>query len=612
MNWIICLVIGSVVLPASVIAAIALSKSKRKVGRVLSPLRVLILGVVVSAVALFIPIYWDIFKNENCGAFETFLISVHNMIRLFIVDGEFSFVTENISAVPDYIFRCYTFIFSILFVLAPVLTFGFVLSLFRNISAYIGYVWRYNSEKFIFSQLNEKSLTLAEDLMSDKSKKRCVVFTDVKDTADKRNSDLCERAKELGALCFTNDILSVNFSAHNRQKARNFFTIGEDQESNVSNTLKIIQKFKHEKNTNLYFFSTTSESEHLLANAFENTDDCTGKKSDGEKKPVEIRLRRINEVKSLINRTLYDDGYKNIFESALPAVDGIRKINAVIVGMGQHGTEMTKALSWFCQMDGYHVEINTFDMDEKADEKFTSICPELMDEKLNGRFDIDGESKCKITVHPGINVETSAFDKMIDEIPEPTYVFVCLGNDEKNINTAVKIRTLLLRRKCKPIVQAVVYSSEKKKVLEGLKNYRGQCYEIDFAGDIKSSYSEKVILDLDVEAKALERHMKWGDERAFWQYSYNYNSSIASAIHTVLKEKCKIPGVGKSAKERTEEELWAIRKLEHCRWNAYMRSEGYVYGGTVEKEGRNDLAKMHNCLVPFDKLPLAEQIKDDD
>lgn len=43
-----------------------------------------------------------------------------------------------------------------------------------------------------------------------------------------------------------------------------------------------------------------------------------------------------------------------------------------------------------------------------------------------------------------------------------------------------------------------------------------------------------------------------------------------------------------------------------------MRSEGYVYGGTVEKSGRNDLAKTHNCLVPFDALPIAEQKKDDD
>ena len=33
----------------------------------------------------------------------------------------------------------------------------------------------------------------------------------------------------------------------------------------------------------------------------------------------------------------YDDG------------TGVKKINAVVIGMGQHGTEMTKALTWACQ-----------------------------------------------------------------------------------------------------------------------------------------------------------------------------------------------------------------------------------------------------------------------
>jgi len=59
--------------------------------------------------------------------------------------------------------------------------------------------------------------------------------------------------------------------------------------------------------------------------------------------------------------------------------------------------------------------------------------------------------------------------------------------------------------------------------------------------------------------------------------------------------------------DRTEEELWNLRRLEHRRWNAYMRSEGYTYAPV-----RNDLAKVHHCLVPFDDLPLKEQVKDDD
>ena len=54
-----------------------------------------------------------------------------------------------------------------------------------------------------------------------------------------------------------------------------------------------------------------------------------------------------------------------------------------------------------------------------------------------------------------------------------------------------------------------------------------------------------------------------------------------------MKEYCRIPGIEKTACERTEQELNAIRVLEHMRWNAYMRADGYTYSPS-----RNDLAKQ--------------------
>ena len=73
-----------------------------------------------------------------------------------------------------------------------------------------------------------------------------------------------------------------------------------------------------------------------------------------------------------------------------------------------------------------------------------------------------------------------------------------------------------------------------------------------------------------------------------------------------MKELGDIAGIAKKKEERSKEETLALRILAHCQRNAYMRSEGYKFG-----ERRNDLAKIHNCRVPFDQLPLAEQQKDD-
>ena len=65
--------------------------------------------------------------------------------------------------------------------------------------------------------------------------------------------------------------------------------------------------------------------------------------------------------------------------------------------------------------------------------------------------------------------------------------------------------------------------------------------------------------------------------------------------------------VEKKPSDRTEQEKHVLRLLEHRRWNAYMRSEGYVYS-----EKRNNLAKTHNCLVTFDLLSQKDKEKDDD
>ena len=93
---------------------------------------------------------------------------------------------------------------------------------------------------------------------------------------------------------------------------------------------------------------------------------------------------------------------------------------------------------------------------------------------------------------------------------------------------------------------------------------------------------------------------------SFWRYDYNYRSSVASVIHSKMKKECNIPGSTKSISERTDAEKRFFRELEHKRWNAYVRSDGFVYAPIRDK-----LAKTHNLLVPFDKLTYEEQIKDD-
>ncbi len=73
---------------------------------------------------------------------------------------------------------------------------------------------------------------------------------------------------------------------------------------------------------------------------------------------------------------------------------------------------------------------------------------------------------------------------------------------------------------------------------------------------------------------------------------------------------CNIPSAEKTEEELTKDEKDLISNLEHRRWNAYMRSQGYIYSGPKDEKSRNDLGKMHHSLVAFDDLSEEDKIKD--
>lgn len=608
MIWKICFAVSVAIFALSIVLAFFAGTSKKRRFAVFDSSRLMFIGVVVSSSVLFVPIYNSLFHDGDCGFFETLLISVHNMIRLFVVDGDYTFITDNISEIANEpgLARAYTVFFSVLFLAAPILTFSFVLSFFKNIRSYRKFVFNFKNDTYIFSELNERSIVLAESIIEEKAKenkKCCIVFTDVFEGDNETSFELCEKARELGAVCFKKDIAAINFNFHSKKSELYFFTIGEDESENVNQALKLTKAYGSREKTNLYVFSSNMSAELILSSVY----DLIGSKQSEFK----MKIRRINEIRSLIIQTLFKDGYEKIFKSAYD--DGKTKnISAIVIGMGKHGTEMTKALSWLCQMDGYHAEIDSFDIDENAAERFNAMCPELMDSEHNGKFDDDGEAQYRITVHAGVDVDTKHFESIAENL-HATYILVALGDDDRNIAVAVKMRSLFLRCGLMPVIQAVVYNTDKCLALKKIKSFNGKEYMIDFIGDMKSSYSQEVIMHSKIEEMALQRHLVYDNsEESFWNYDYNYNSSAASAVHHAVVLECKIPEADIAPEKRSNQQLWALRKQEHRRWNAYMRSIGYVYGGSIDREkGRNDIAKMHNFLVPFDELPLKEQEKDD-
>lgn len=572
----------------------------------LSPTNYLIIGTFLSAFVLFIPIYKAYFGN-NGEWFRIIALSLHNTLRLFVVDVDFDAVyqLQYLSQAYAEYSVAYQSLFAVYYVLAPLLTFGFVLSLFQNMSAKIKLSLRFFSNVYVFSDLNDKAISLASDIFS-KKKKATFVFTNVNNK--ERVSDLLEQANGLGAIVFSKSILSINFAFHSKSKKISFFMIGENEEENIARTSALIEKYKQYNNCNLFLFSNTKQSELLL--------DCLP--SD-----CQMKIRRINGPTSLINRYLFDNGSK-LLNGAHAEEKGQKVISAVIIGMGEYGVIMAKTLPWFCQLPNYRFKMNVFDENPSAEDVFRELCPEFLSEECN-RVYVEGEAQYDISFHSSAvfrqntYYKTNSFGLALEEIKQASFVFVDLGEDEKNISCALMARMHFERIGIKPEIVTCVVNKDKIKHIENATANDGKSFDISYISTLDELYSAKVIINSELEKKALKVHMSYPvagisaeeHERNFWLNEYNYNSSCASALHEKIRVECGIAGADKKD-QLTEEQRQIITITEHRRWNAYVRSCGYVYSGNPEKSSRNEIAKKHNCLIPFKDLSEEYQKIDAD
>ena len=639
-----------------------LSRNPYKQKSFLKPFYIFAACVFLADVVLLFPPNLVSAQDLSLSPLVALLAAIHTAIRFFIVDCDFELTALVATGLAPFWGKLATTWCSVLIVLSPLMTAGAVLSFFANVSAHTTYFFRYFSDAYIFSELNEYSLSLATSLKNN-GNKRTIVFTDVYDNASEEFSELLEKAKRLDAVIFKNDIISINFRHHSKKSKIYFFVIGSHNEENLNQTAALASKH----DPKLHWFNKKSFSDTTYGYDYERgdtriylfTSSFSSEMQVKNIRPDQIRIRRVNERQSLVYSLLNDHGLdifnsaretgRTVYNSVSKTDDKEKLISAVVIGMGSYGTEMIRALSWFGQMHPYRLEITAFDMNRNATTAFRSEYPELFDfdptdendirnaangkKYHNGDFETPGESHYKITINSGVDVYSHSFDELISPLTDTSYIFVSLGSDDRNIKISTKLRTLFRKAGIEPVIHTIVYNNTNQKMLLDDFNMGAKPKQLSSSlrikpfGAISKSYSEECILNSQIEALALERHMKYTmkeieekgltgaekeeklkeGEESFWGSDYNYRSSCASAIHTKFKVLLNIPGSDKTPANRTDEEKYFYANMEHQRWNAYTRSEGYVYG-----DHRDKLIKTHHLLVPFDDLPYSEQIKDDD
>ena len=202
---------------------------------------VLVVGVFCATLIMFLPVHSGGTAGDLLALWRTILLSVFTSIQVFAAGCDFELITNNMGTCTEDIASVYTAWSATLFVLAPVFTFGFILSLVQNLTAYLRYLSVCFRDVYIFSELNEGSMALAEDIRKNHPT-AAVVFTDVFEENEEQSFELVEQAGRLGAICFKKDILVVNFNRHSSRKNLFFFAIGKDETENLNQSLKLIER----------------------------------------------------------------------------------------------------------------------------------------------------------------------------------------------------------------------------------------------------------------------------------------------------------------------------------------------------------------------------------
>ncbi len=372
--------------------------------------------------------------------------------------------------------------------------------------------------------------------------------------------------------------------------------------------------------------------------------------------PINIAYRIINETSSLVYRLFNEQ----------PLFLGRRdnKLKILVVGAGRIGTEAVKIASWMGQTHELKPEIIVVDSDASWIDRFEMDCPELAP-RTSSKLALN---ESKISFYP-IDVVSHDFFDILKQNLDIGYVVCALGDDERNLNASIKIRELYEKAFSTSAEDNNRYHDLIINVLFDNRFLFDISKELKFGNSVDCNLSPFNIVDeifswenivnpyIDNLGKAVNRAyeadyqnleielgiVKKIDvyDRADIRYNdkeYGRNSSIASGLH--LKNKlysCLVEIQGKKIDFRIwhgKNDINLINEckkiiiddvqnsnsiveklsiLEHRRWNAYMRSQGWTYASfeTLEKYAkasnkrkthRNIVAKQTACLVDWEEL----------
>jgi len=526
---------------------------------------------------------------------------------------------------------------SVLNVCAPIIGGAIILGILTNIFPRMRLFFMPFREKYVFSELNDGAICLAEDIFEEakkNKKKPLVIFTDAYiDHNSETISELFQRAKGIGAICLNDDILKISFLY---TKDLHFILIDNEDINNIHSLISLVTKKvkRFNKRCHIYVFSQNPEAISIVKKLYK----------DHKLETSEIIIKLIQEYTSIVYNLFNDVPlYYPLLAKNLSNYPEKKELVVSIIGGGKIGIEVFLGAYWCAQMLDCKLRINV--ITKKANKFKAKI------NYINRQVLLSGTDKQELLrIFPNqdiyadpyagfffysVDVEGDGLFKILDKkdnagfsLLSSDYFIIALGSDNLNITTAVNIDRKIRREALngsisnKPVIAYSVYDSKVNEELNKINSHSNSIYLHAFAS-LKKIYSCRNIFMNNVKEPAYDINKKHNkeDETKFMKDEYNWWSSIARTFH--LNYKMFSIGLLKSTKkpeETTEEErkkyFEAIRKdevinnrlswLEHRRWNAFMRTKGFTaptesqleqYAFKEDNDHKNIPLKLHPCIV---------------
>lgn len=599
--------------------------------------------------------------EQQLSYVEVFFDSIVHALQSFSLDegyAEYTINGKNIlsaGGMPVWA-GVYGVVVSILNVCAPVLGGAVLLNLISEIFPAIKIHMMPTRHKFVFSELNEMSITLAEDLLreeqyksivsTDSRKLPLIIFTDAyPDKSSEPRSEMFERAYNIGAVCIKKDLLHLPLK---ESRSIDYFLIDSDTQDNIrtlpellnsKDRLWILRKMQAEGNESKepcvrIFVFTKDDTEALLITKIreknKNTDD--------------VIIRTINDYFNLAVNLVYD------VPLFLPLLNTEKKdLTVSILGAGSIAEEVFKAVFWCGQICGVRLSINVIAENAAAlKSKLENNCPELL-----ASCDKDAEL---LTVCPATNEKNEPYCKscefmnipdvsLIDEIPEKIledtdYYVIALGSDGMDIDVATGIKSRLdvwNLENTNPRKVIIATSVYEETIADAIKSEADENVLLVPFATLRSRFGvENIFMDRFTEdAKNSCKAYGVDEQNAYTKDEYTYWANNTKTVHAAYKafglgiidafdfsEKGTARWRCAERGPLTEDETNLLAWIEHRRWNAVLRTMGFSCPTKTQYDAyfklhtanknfthKDRSLKFHPCLVESKAMFYGREYK---